>query len=50
MINIVRLILKYCGIFKITGVDNKDEQMEYSKVVSLLLVVLIIFFLLILIS
>lgn len=45
MINIVRLILKYCGIFKITNVKNKDEQMEYSQIVLFLLVIVAVVFL-----
>lgn len=45
MINIVRIVLKYCGIFKITNVDSKDEQMEYARVISILLAIGIIIFL-----
>lgn len=50
MVNIIRLILKYCGIFKITDIQDKDEQIDSARVVWILLIIIgVIIFLIIII-
>lgn len=42
MIKIVRSILQYTGIFRISLVEDKDEQEEYTKVVMIVGAVVIV--------